>query len=560
MNSIKKFCILVVGLTTSVAMAVPVYAQPNQDQDKHEVKNVVAEAKHERNDLRKELQNNIKMLRLHTKDELRRLAMVQGKLLSKSGDTAPAELSVELSKFVPQFNKGERAMASPALKTSLAVKVTADTKLQRKGGGTSSLSEMNVGDQVTVVGRFNEDGTLTARLVLDASLQMRAEKRGLIISLNPSAMTFILVSPPERADNKQFTVHVTPSTTITAGDGTAQTFADLKVNQQVSVAGMFNSTTNVLEAKTIKIINPKPEAFTFHGTLSAMGATTVPTSLTITLAGPQPAPLTDERGEVRSLVGPAITVNVDEHTKLVRHFGGASALSEFSVGDMVSVRGHFETLGAATSSSANAVITASEVRDESIQHADKKGFITSVDTSAKTITLNWSEMLNILLEKITVQVTDATKISVPGKDSATFADLKVGQESQVSGVLNTRTNILKADSVKVISASTLPLGVTITGRLASAPSTTLPTTLTITIDGVTPERSPLSDQVKAWLEHNLTITVDANATLFDHVWNRITLSALAAGDKLYIGGQLLSDGSVHAALVKDDSIPHPATP
>lgn len=137
------------------------------------------------------------------------------------------------------------------------VKITEQTKLVRKFGGKSLLSEFSVGDQAQVTGTLDSETIITAKLVKDISIQKRwGSFTGYIKSLNSTEQTFVL--QPTKRDEQ--TVKVLADTKITNNlylNKRQQiiVFADLAVNDNVQVDGIWNSQTKTITASKIVIKN-----------------------------------------------------------------------------------------------------------------------------------------------------------------------------------------------------------------------------------------------------------------------------------------------------------------
>ncbi len=112
------------------------------------------------------------------------------------------------------------------------------TRIVRRFGGESSLSELTIGDEIAVAGRFTDDAktTIQACVVRDLSIQKRfGTFVGEVKSLTPSG--FLL--------NEQ---KVTISSTIKLVNrrGGAITQAEIIVGHRVKVRGLWNRVSHTL--------------------------------------------------------------------------------------------------------------------------------------------------------------------------------------------------------------------------------------------------------------------------------------------------------------------------
>lgn len=124
-----------------------------------------------------------------------------------------------------------------------------DTKLVRRYGGKSELAEMAVGDEVAVVGRWQDESktSVEACVVRDLSIQKRhAVFVGEVKSLTSDGWVMSTVGE-KRADQ---TVKVTSSTKFVNRKEEVITQADVKVDHRIRVKGLWNSKANTVTEVT----------------------------------------------------------------------------------------------------------------------------------------------------------------------------------------------------------------------------------------------------------------------------------------------------------------------
>jgi len=139
------------------------------------------------------------------------------------------------------------------------------------------------------------------------------------------------------------------------------------------------------------------------------------------------------------------TVKVTDKTLLLRKFGAKADLSEFSVGDILSVRGKW-------TDEAKTVLEARVIRNLSIQKRRGTfwGTIKSKgDNSFVLASVNRGEQTVYLGE---------TKIVNRKEETITFADLQVGDRVRVSGLWDNKLN--KITEVSKIKDWSIPPKVT----------------------------------------------------------------------------------------------------
>jgi hypothetical protein len=134
------------------------------------------------------------------------------------------------------------------------------------------------------------------------------------------------------------------------------------------------------------------------------------------------------------------TVRTDTDTKFVRKHGGASVVSELSVGDFMSFSGAFDT------TATTPTVNASLIKDWSIQKLDQvlTGEVKSVNTGALSFVLNTEKKGDVSV------LTNTSTTFTNGTTTGNLANVVVGVKAKVRGVWNSTTNILTATSVKVL--------------------------------------------------------------------------------------------------------------
>ncbi len=159
----------------------------------------------------------------------KRAVIVNGVLSALSGTTIPATLTVT--------KNGK----------SYSVLVDGKTQLRRRFWGKSTLSEMNVGDNLNVIGKWTDNAktTIQATLVRDLSVQKRSGVFfGTVSSLSANGWVMSTV----RRGNQ--TVTVSSSTNFINRSGQTITQADIKVGDRVRVRGLWDNIANTITEVT----------------------------------------------------------------------------------------------------------------------------------------------------------------------------------------------------------------------------------------------------------------------------------------------------------------------
>jgi polyisoprenoid-binding protein YceI len=211
-----------------------------------------------------------------------KLSEVRGTLTAISGTTLPATVTI-----------------TPTAGATVTLTVTASTTITRNGQ-TATLAALQVNDHV----RATYDSSNNA--VTLASHVKLSEVRGTLTAISGTTLPATVTITP--ATGTAVTLTVTANTKIVR-NGQAATLTDLQVGDMARAHYDSSGTAVTLTAGT--------KLSRVRGTLTAIGGTTVPTTVTITPAN-----------------GTAVTLTVTASTKIVR--GGLTAtLADLQVNDQV---------------------------------------------------------------------------------------------------------------------------------------------------------------------------------------------------------------------------------
>ena len=142
------------------------------------------------------------------------------------------------------------------------INTDSSTKFRRLFWGQSSLSEISVGDNLNIWGKWTDDAqtTILARLIRDTSIMRRF---GVFIGTVKSKSTdsFVLQSNA-RGDQ---TVYFDAKTKFINRKGASITYNDVNVNDKVKVRGMWDKTlSKITQVNQVKDFSlpPKPTTTT----------------------------------------------------------------------------------------------------------------------------------------------------------------------------------------------------------------------------------------------------------------------------------------------------------
>lgn len=195
-----------------------------------------------------------------------------------------------------------------------------------------------------------------------------------------------------------------------------------------------NEATEVKSDKTAAVYEPR--AVNLKGTITAISASSLPADVTLTVEQISPKKIKNYAGTFPS-EGTSLVLHLTADTKLVRKYLGQASFSELAVGDKVNVTGKLQ---------ADGTVNTSLVKDNSIHVTfnAKRGTVLTIDPTAKLFTLKREDN-----KEFKVYVTEATKFAKVGVASPTLADLKIGDQVVVRGVIRQAANEVNADSVVI---------------------------------------------------------------------------------------------------------------
>ncbi|MCD4762082.1 DUF5666 domain-containing protein, partial [bacterium] len=163
-----------------------------------------------------------------------------------------------------------------------------------------------------------------------------------------------------------------------------------------------------------------------------------------------------EAGDVNNLIGAPdteITIEVNEHTKLVRHYLGKATIGEFSEGD------HIRVVGRLNEGTGN--LDAVIIKNNSIQRlgvSSRISEVISVDADANSLVAEpigiknpfTGKRFRVNGQEWTVQTDGETKIKENSED-ITLADIEAGDIIRVRGTANRLNKTVDANAISVIT-------------------------------------------------------------------------------------------------------------
>lgn len=181
---------------------------------------------------------------------VRRSLTVKGTITALPGPVAPTNLVIKVTSLFPQKAK-KWAGSYPVVGNGLTVNIASTTRVIRLYGAKAGLSELQAGDAVRIIAKTNEDGTVTAQVVRDNSINWLVWNRGTIESIDSANKTFTF-----KQSKRVLTVKVTDATKLAVRGVTTSTFADLKVGQKADIKGVINTRLNIVDASRVTAWTP----------------------------------------------------------------------------------------------------------------------------------------------------------------------------------------------------------------------------------------------------------------------------------------------------------------
>ncbi len=123
------------------------------------------------------------------------------------------------------------------------VNLLSNTVLLRKFGGKSTLTELSVGDEVQVLGKWTDstNTAVNARVIRDLSVQKRRGTFvGTAVSVTPAGFSFQPLSRPPQ------TVTISPNTKFVDRKMKALTFSSITAGHKIMVRGLWDSKLNTI--------------------------------------------------------------------------------------------------------------------------------------------------------------------------------------------------------------------------------------------------------------------------------------------------------------------------
>lgn len=254
--AMKKLIVLSLVAVMSLASFAPALAREDENRGKgREKSEIKKELKKEIKEEKKELKNEIKELAKALRFAPKALTLT-GKLVSVNTAASTTEITVTVKKLWPARPKrlSTSTVAYPEAGKDVMLKVPAKAMLVRAYGAKMRVTDLSVGDELTITVKFNKDGSLEARVIRDNSLHVLQNQKGVVESIDAAGLSFVL-----KQEKRTLTVKTDAQTKFKMRGATSTSFADLKVGDKVTVKGIINTNLKMVVAHSVIIQKPKAE-------------------------------------------------------------------------------------------------------------------------------------------------------------------------------------------------------------------------------------------------------------------------------------------------------------
>lgn len=178
--------------------------------------------------------------------------------------------------------------------------------------------------------------------------------------------------------------------------------------------------------------------------------------------------------------GAMVTVNISVTTRFLRHYGGASALTELMVGDRLTVWGTFEA-------GAGSVFDAARIQDLSLQRSlvRVEGRVASISATGGLLRFRGPGLFR--RSRVVAFTYAPAVIVMSGPATTTVAAIQPGVHVVMLGLYNRQARLLRVLRVRILQArpvprpTSTPVAATATATASITPPATLTPTATATL-------------------------------------------------------------------------------
>lgn len=307
----------------------------------------------------------------------------RGTLIRIDNTVAPATIQIKIEK-TPGMKANDVNNILGSEGTLVTVNVTENTQIVRKYFGKASLSELAIGDDLLIVGRVNDDGTVDAKLIKDNSIWKTSTQghAGVVSEVNASG-NYLMIdwTPIKKLTQKQLKEKLSQKDQSVS----AQTVdkSSLKQNLKEKIKTLKEKIGNierVIKQKKIQISAIKHEAVKIGDLIKRQPKKSLKIAVTdktkIIIGANTGASLSDiksgDKARVRGVMNANSTIITADTIMIVSSLPEIEEPLDASIDDINQVVSVIETSGIAneivnvTESATEEEITAEETNQETI--------------------------------------------------------------------------------------------------------------------------------------------------------------------------------------------------
>lgn len=315
------------------------------------------------------------------------------------------------------------------------------------GYSLSEITKMEdwiTGDQVRVIGLQDDNtGIVEATVVINLSMKPYLYRglNGWVTDIDEDGSTMTV-----QWNNVEHTVDVTEDTHMVAGELNPAAISDFEVDDRVRIRidrdseGEDDATIIVLLRRGDEIYL-KARTRGFHGEIVDISGEDDDGTLTIEL-GENDHLRADDVNNLVGVEGDTVTVVVDENTRFVRRFMGASDFDDLAVGDEVHILGRVND---------DDTITAWVVRNKNLWTVNPifhVGLITDVGSDSVVVDA-YDNTCTLAAEDITLTMDEDTRV-LDGAWEADFNTLEEGDYVRVRGIIDANSETVASDIIMIV--------------------------------------------------------------------------------------------------------------
>ena len=290
------------------------------------------------------------------------------------------------------------------INTDYTIRITDETILAQKREQETKLYNWIPGDQIRVIGEKNENTqVIEAVILVNLSIKIAINQgaNGWITKIDKDAKEILF-----QWNNVEKVFKYDDDTRFVAGLKNPASVDDLKISDRIRGRLLLREGEMPL-AKIVVVLRRGEDLFmkirTFRPNATLVRLDTTLSVTTIQVKIEETPGL--RANDVNNLIGSEgglVTININENTKLVRKFFGRITLSEYSIGDKLSIVGRVNDDGTVD---AKLIKNNSIWRVSTLGHA---GVVNAIDVEKNQLIVNWTPVRHLTNKKLKEKLSVGT--------------------------------------------------------------------------------------------------------------------------------------------------------